>query len=474
MSLNSATEHDRNRSSAAPHPRRVRRAVMFVCIALAALLYGYDLGMMAGAILFIQHDLHLSDGMVGLFVSIVTAGTVGGMLVVGRISDRFGRRPTLMAAAVVLGLAALGMAWSDSGTPLIVFRVLMGLGLAGITAVVPAYLAELAPTQRRGAVTSLHQLMLATGTLLAFVVDYVLADWEAWRVIIGIGAVLAALVVIGMLFQPESPRWLLRQGREDEARAVLRICAPGEEDEVVAQLRGDSGSRQRGGRLVELFRNRSLRRVLLIGCAMAALQQLIGINTIVYYAPKILQSVGFGQSAAIMNSVGLGLLSVIATAIEARVVDRVGRRRLLLLGAALMATAMAALGLVFLFSFQSQAFGKGVSVLALAVFKFAYSLSWGPLLYVTLPEIFPLHLRGAGVSFSALWAQVAIFLVTLLFPIMLAAGASLIFFLFAVMGVVAYVFAAKLLSELSRKSLETIEHQVLHTGAGAAEADGRG
>jgi sugar porter (SP) family MFS transporter len=440
-----------------------RRAVVFGFIAAASLLFGYDLGMMAGAILFIQKDLHLGAGMVGLITSIVSAGTIGGMIFTGRISDRFGRKRTLLVGTAILGLAALGMSLSSGAGMLIAFRILMGVGLAATTTVVPPYLAELAPTARRGGVTSLHQLMIAIGTLMAFLVGYFLSNSGAWRLIIGVGAVIAVVVLIGAAFQPESPRWLLRNGREAEARAALRVCAPGEEDQIIAQLRDESGSVINKGRLIELLRNKSLRRVLVIGCAMGALQQLIGINTIVYYAPKILQSVGFGTSTAIMNSVGLGLLSVIATAIEARVVDRVGRRRLLQIGATLMLASMAALGLVFLLSVQSHLPGKVISVAALAVFKFAFSLSWGPLLWVTLPEIFPLPFRGAGVSFAALWSQVAQFVVTLVFPVMLVAGPAVIFFVFAAMCVLALAFTAKLLTELSRKSLETIEAEVLAT-----------
>nr|WP_052478407.1 sugar porter family MFS transporter [Kibdelosporangium sp. MJ126-NF4]CEL18125.1 Sugar symporter [Kibdelosporangium sp. MJ126-NF4]CTQ90646.1 Sugar symporter [Kibdelosporangium sp. MJ126-NF4] len=449
---------------ALPSPRalRARRLALFGSVASASLLYGYDLGMMAGAILFIQRELALAPDMVGLVISIVAAGTVSGMLFVGRISDRFGRRPTLIGGAALLGLSSLGMALSQGPVQLVACRVVMGLGLAAITTVVPTYLAELAPTAKRGAVTSLHQLMLAFGTLIAFGIGYLLAEQGAWRVIIGVSAGIAVLVIIAVRMQPESPRWLLRNGERERARRGLAISAPDEADAVIAQVTGESDANKPGrAKLSELLRHRGLRRVLLLGCTMAALQQLIGINTIVYYAPKIMQAAGFGQSTAILNSVGLGVLSVVATLLEAKVVDRVGRRALLLLGAGLMVGSMLALGLVFLTGTHELPIGKALAIIALAVFKFAFSLSWGPLLWVTLPEIFPLRHRGAGVSFAALCGQVAQFLVTLMFPIMLAVGASISFFVFGFVGIIAFVFAATLLSEMSRRSLETIEKDVM-------------
>lgn len=440
----------------------LRRVTLYGMTALAALLVGYDLGVMAGAILFIKQDLSLSPAAVGLVVSVVSLASVGTALVAGPLVDRFGRRRMLVAAAVTLTIASLGSAAATSAGMLLAFRVLIGIGTCIATTTVPTYLAELAPARSRGSLTSLYQLMWAIGALVAFLVDYSLASGAQWRLMIGAGAVLALLTAVGLLFQPESPRWLVRQGRLDEARAALAISDPSDVDEVLREL-SDSGERTRPGRLSELWADRSLRRVLLFGCGIAALQQLIGINAIVYYAPTILTDMGFGAKTAILNSVGLGVLSVIATLVEIRLIDRVGRRRLMLLGGTLLGLSMVTLAVVFGVGAIHHTTGRVVALVAIAVFKAGFSLSWGPVVWVSLPEIFPLRFRGAGVGAAVLCNGLMNFAVVQVFPSLLVLGPTAVFGGFAFFCVIAVLFAKRLMAELAGQSLEHIASRTFTT-----------
>lgn len=455
-----------NGGSAGDRSAPWRRRMLFGFTAMAALLIGYDLGVMAGAILFIGQDLKLDAATVGLVVSAVSIGSLPTSVFAGPLQDRFGRKRPLLVAMGVLIIASLGMAGSTSSSMLVWFRILIGVGTCLATVTVPTYLAELAPTTRRGGLTSLYQLMWATGALLAFVVDYLLAGSGAWRAMVGVGAGLAVVIAIGLSFQPESPRWLMRQGREAEARAALAISTPGEQETVLTELRASLDVRVRS-KLIDLIRSRPLRRVLVLACTMAALQQLIGINTIVFYAPTILKAAGFGSATAILNSVGLGVLSVLATLLEIRLIDRVGRRTLLLTGASLMGASMLTLAILFGLSGQDTVLGKVTALIAIAVFKAAFSLSWGPVLWVTLPELFPLKHRGTGVGTAVLCLTLAQFVVTLTFPSLLAFGPAAIFSIFAGFCLVALLFAARLLRELTGQSLE----QIAATTLAAEEPD---
>jgi sugar porter (SP) family MFS transporter len=434
---------------------RARTVLLYTIAALAALLVGYDLGVMAGAILFIKKDLGLDAWAQGFVVSVISLAAMPTALTAGPLMDRFGRRRMLIAATAVLVVASLGCAVSTSSTELIAFRILVGVGTTMATTAVPTYLAELAPSRSRGGITALYQLMWAAGSLIAFLVDYALAGHAAWRIMIGVSVGLALLIGIGLFFQPESPRWLARQGRHQEALAALRISNGTEADAVLAELSSSADTTEHG-RWRELFASRTLLKALALGCTLAVLQQAIGVNAIVQYAPSILKSMGFGTSTALLNSVGLGAISVVSTLVAIRLMDRVGRRRLLITGAVVMATAMTTMAVVYGTGSQHSTSGKVAALVAIAVFKSAFSLSWGPAVWVCLPELFPSRLRGAGMGVAVLFNNAANFLVVLVVPDMLLLGPTAMFAIFAGFGLLAGGFAWRLMTELRGRSLEDI------------------
>ena len=425
--------------------------------ALGGLLFGYDTGIIAGAILFIRKDFRLDAIAQGLVVSALVFGALAGAATTGFLSDRFGRRRLLLFAGAVYAGGAIGASLAPSATVLIGFRVALGVAVGISSVLVPLYLAELAPTAIRGALTSLNQLMIAIGIFLSYLVTFALARSGDWRLMLGLAVVPALLMLAGLWFQDESPRWLMAHGRTEEARAVLaRALDPAEVQREIAEIERVRQVESRSG-IVQLLRRRGLRRGMLLAATLAIFQQLVGINTIVYYAPTILSAAGFGDSAAILNSVGLASLSIIATVIAAGIVDRIGRRPLMLGGLVGMVASMAMLGAVFFGTGLHSASGKAIAVTCLAAFKIAFSLSWGPLVWVMLPELLPLRLRGTVMGGAVFLNWATNFLVSLLFPIVLAAGAGVVFELFAGFGLMALLLTAKWLPETTGRSLESIE-----------------
>lgn len=443
-----------------------RRIVIWTYVfgALGGLLFGYDTGIMAGALLFIRDDLHLDPLAQGLVVSSLLLGALLSAAASGYLSDRLGRRRLLLLAGLVFTLGSLGAALAPTAVTLMAFRLVLGLAVGVASVMVPLYLAEMAPTRMRGALTSLNQLMIAVGIFVAYVVAFILSRSGAWRWMLGIAAVPSLLMMAGMWAQPESPRWLVTHGRDDEARRVLARSRSADEVEYdMVEIRRTLQAGRTG--LRELLRARWLRRNLIFAAVLAIFQQLIGINTIVYYAPTILKAAGFGNRAAIFNSVGLGTLSIVMTIVAARVVDRVGRKPLLLGGLVAMIGSMVLLGLIFFCSALHSTGGKVAAVGSLAVFKAAFSLSWGPLLCVILPELLPLEARGTVMGGAIFLNWGTNFVVSLLFPVLLATGAGWSFEIFAFFGVIAFGLTAVLFTETTGRSLEELELEQRLAGA---------
>jgi len=340
---------------------------------------------------------------------------------------------------------------------LIVARVLIGITIGVSTVQVPLYLSEISPKHIRGGLSSLNQLAIATGILISYVVCYLLSAHGQWRWMLGLAAVPSIFLTIGMIFQPDSPRWLVRQGRVQEARRVLEITnTPEDAAEALREIEGTNkvGSKVR---LIDVLKSRALRPTVIAVFGLAVLQQALGINTIVYYAPTILRAAGLGESTALLNSVGLGVLSIIMTISAARVVDRIGRRPLLVGGSIVMGLSMATLGCVFHFGGPATAMGSVVAVGALAVFKAAFSFSWGPLVWVMMPELLPMRIRARTMSAAAFAMFVMNFIVASTFPILLEMGVEFAFGTFSACCFGATLFAMYRLRETAGLSLEEIE-----------------
>jgi sugar porter (SP) family MFS transporter len=426
--------------------------------ALGGLLFGYDTGVIAGAILFINRDLGLSPFMSGLVVSSLLVGAMVGAAFAGPIADATGRRKLVLVASVVFALGAIGAALATTAGMLVLFRFVLGLAVGAASLIVPLYLAEVAPTEIRGAVASLNQLMIVTGILVAYIANSALAGAEAWRWMIGLAVVPSVLLFLGMLFMPETPRWLVSKDREEEAREVLRRTR----DEVAVEAEMDDikrvESREEGG-LGELLAS-WVRPALLVGMGLAIFQQIIGINTIIYYAPTTLTNVGFGDSAAILANAGIGVINVTMTLVAIRLIDRVGRKPLLLVGAAGMALSLAILGLTSLLLPEPSGVGLVgiVTLVCLALFIAAFAVSWGPIVWVMLGEIFPLKVRGSAMAVATVLLWGANFVVSLSFPVLLEAlGLGWLFVGYALIGVAALLFVRYFVAETKGRSLEKIE-----------------
>jgi sugar porter (SP) family MFS transporter len=443
-----------------PAKVRTRARVTYFFGALGGILFGYDSGVIAGALLFIRKDMALSASLQGMVVGGLLLGAMIGAFGTGRVADRFGPRKMLIGAGVMLIATSILSALAPNPMTLIITRVLIGVAV-GVTAVqVPLYLAEIAPKQTRGKLASLNQLAIATGILISYVTCYLLSAHGEWRLMLGLAAVPSIFLTTGMLFQPDSPRWLVRQGRLDEARRVLNITNTPED--AAASLREIQHANHVSitTRLVDVLKSTVLRSTLISVFGLAILQQSLGINTIVYYAPTILRAAGFGESAALLNSVGLGMLSIVMTIVAGRVVDRVGRRPLLIVGAAVMGLSMTMLACVFHFGGPASATGSLLAVVSLATFKAAFSFSWGPIVWVMMPELLPMHIRARVLSIAAIAMFMTNFIVAATFPSLLETGASFAFALFAACCLIAVLFAFYYLRETAGLSLEQIEAEV--------------
>jgi sugar porter (SP) family MFS transporter len=437
--------------------RSVGRSTYFFG-ALGGLLFGYDLGVVAGALLFLTPEFGLTPLEKGLVTSSLLVGGMIGAVGCGRITDRYGRRFTVLLSAVLFAVGAIGAGLAPDVATIIVFRVIMGLAVGAASVTVPVYLSEIAPAGSRGRLSGLNQLMISSGILLAYLVNLALSPFGAWRWMFALAAVPAIALFAGALFQPESPRWLLTKGREDDARAVLaRSRGPEELEAELAEIRSVIAAERVRTGFRELFADTRLRRVLWLGIGLAVFQQIIGINTIIYYAPTILTQLGYGNSAAIVANAGLGALTVVITVLMIMyVVDRVGRRTPLILGAIGMCASMILLAVVF-FSGVTSASGGWLAIIGLAAFKVCFSLSWGGMVWILLGEIFPLRVRGTAMGVATLTNWLGNFLVGLLFPVLLSVGAGTVFVVFAVLCGLACGFAYKWLPETRGRSLEQIE-----------------
>jgi SP family sugar:H+ symporter-like MFS transporter len=305
--------------------------------------------------------------------------------------------------------------------------------------------------------------MIVIGILSAFIVNYTLADTESWRWMFGAAFFPAMILLVGMIFMPETPRWLVLQDREEEAREVLRRTRPESEiDHEMAEIeRIDNLEEEEGGGLRELLRATWIRPALVVAIGLAVFQQIVGINTIIYYAPTTLTNVGFEDSAAILANVGIGIVNVLLTLVAIYLIDRIGRKPLLLGGLVGMVASLTVLGVSTLSLPEPASPTDPVAIITLVclgLFIASFAATWGPVVWVMLPEILPLKLRGTAMGVAIILHWLANFLVSLTFPILLdTVGLGLLFLGYAGIGVLAFVFVRALVTETKGRSLEEIE-----------------
>ena len=423
--------------------------------ALSGLLVGYATGVIAGAEAPLTKEFGLQDqnALRGLLVGCILIGGFFGAIFAGAIVKHIGPRRMLIVIGVVFAVASFGMSYSEHAWPFIAWRTLAGFAVGASTMVAPLYVGETAPPNWRGALITGFQLALTMGILLGYLANLAFAESENWRLMLGLMAVPSLILVVGMIPLTESPRWLLLRGHKEVAQRVFRRIAgfnwpPQEMAQVLAsgQLEGDWR---------DLLRPR-FRPVLLVAVLLFAFTNLSGIDVILYYAPVIFAEVGFdGTLGPILATVGIGTINVLATIVAMWMVDRYGRRPLLIGGLIPMAIAMAMMVPSLLFE---GAGWNAMALVALALFIVSFAISLGPLPYVIMAEIFPVQTRGVGMGLAAAaaWAVNALVSVSF-FSLAATFGMPSVFGLFAAICVIALVFVVIYMPETRGRSLEEIE-----------------
>jgi sugar porter (SP) family MFS transporter len=427
---------------------------------LGGLLFGYDTGVISGALPFLKQTFALTPGMQGVATSAVLVGATLGAAFAGAISDAFGRKWVIIVVAMLFVLGALGSAASPTLYVLLAARAVVGVAIGVASMLTPLYLAEMAPKERRGAIVSLNQFCITFGILVSYLVDYALTGVKGdWRWMLGLGAVPGLILFIGMLVLPESPRWLAGHGRLEEARLALRRMREGDVEDELQELRRDTlsdGTRTPWSALLA----HGARRPLIIGVALAVFQQITGINTVIYYAPSIFQAAGMSSaSVSILATAGVGLVNVIMTVVAMNLLDRAGRRALLLWGLAGMIVMLLVLAAGFAVGTKGAV--ALITVIAVATYVGFFAIGLGPVFWLLISEIFPLAVRGRGMSVATVANWGSNFVVTLLFPGVVAAlGSAAAFAIFAVLSVGAWIYTYYQVPETNGKSLEEIEAQL--------------
>jgi sugar porter (SP) family MFS transporter len=445
----------------APTRRQISRTTLYFFGALGGILFGYDLGVISGVLPFITKVWHLDGFDKGVVTASLSVGAIFGAAFSARTNDRLGRRRTIMVAAVIVIIGTLAATFSPSFSLLIISRFIIGLGIGLSSSTVPVYLSELAPARLRGAMGALNQIFIVLGILIAFLVDYWLGPTSNWRAMLA-GAIIPAVILLaGLVSLPETPRWLLKNGREEEAREVL-VSSHGGSDDVDAELdtireviRMDTEEK---GRIRDLFLP-WVRPMLIVAMLLAIGQQFSGVNAINAYFPTMLIGLGFATQAALLSGVLLGITKFLFTAWVVFVVDRWGRKPLLLIGNVIMVVTLVAAGIVVLNVHDTGT--RGVLMLVMMIlYLVGYELGWGAVVWVMMSEVFPLRFRAAGMGIGSvvLWAATGI--VSAVFPIIsdpgsLGIGGSM--FLFAGINVVLFGLTKWLVPETKGRSLEQIE-----------------
>ncbi|MFD9054899.1 sugar porter family MFS transporter [Streptomyces albidoflavus] len=442
-------------------PKRAARKITLwaAAIALGGFLFGFDTGVISGALLFIREDFALSSLQQSSVVSVLLIGAVVGSMLSGKLADRIGRRRTLgLVGLVFLGGTAV-VTFADGFLMLLTGRIVLGLSVGAASATVPVYLSEISPPAIRGRLLTLNQLMITVGILVAYLVNLAFSASEQWRAMFAVGAVPAALLVAATLWLlPESPQWLITHGRPEVAhRGITALIGKDAADEIVQRRAAEERADREKSAGREKLLAPDVRPALVIGLTLAAVQQLGGINTIIYYAPTIIEQTGLSSSNSILYSVCIGVINLVMTLVALRLVDRAGRRPMVLVSLALMAVSVFLLGLSFVVEL-----GSGLTLLFMVVYIAAYAGGLGPVFWTLIGEIFPPSVRAEGSSVSTAVNWVSNFAVSLTFlPLAAALGQGETFWIFAAICVLAFLFVARYLPETKGRDADEID-RALH------------
>ena len=434
--------------------------VIAIVAAMGGLLFGFDTGVISGAIPFFQKDFGIDDSMVEVVTSSGLLGAILGALCCGKLTDRIGRRKVILTSAVIFAIGALWSGWAPDIYHLIAARLFLGVAIGISSFAVPLYIAEVSPAKSRGMFVAMFQLMITIGLLVSYLSDLYFADEASvscWRPMFYVGVIPAIILFVGMLLVPPSPRWLMSVGREEESLSVLKMRKNDERQGCFKDLAQPW-----------------LRNALVIAIGIMFFQQFVGINTVIYYSPKIFLMAGFdGAVSAIGASVGVGVVNLLFTLLSVYFVDRLGRRKLYFLGLSGIVISLLLLATSFIFAAQLGDSGKWLSIVLIFLYVGFFAISIGPLGWLIVSEVFPQKLRGFGTSLGSLsvWFFNAIVSFTFfkILKVFSISGTELTingesqgnpagaFLFYAFIGIVAIIWGYFYVSETKGVSLENIE-----------------
>lgn len=450
--------------------RSPRAFLMNVAIVatLGGLLFGYDTGVVNGSLIFMSQpdQLNLTPLTEGLVTSAVLFGAAFGSIIGGRISDKYGRRMCIIVMAAIFFLSRFGCVFAPNAETMIIFRFILGLAVGGVSVTVPTYLAEMAPAKDRGRFVAQNELMIVTGQFLAFSINAVLGNLfgsmgDIWRYMMAVAFVPAALLFIGMLPMPESPRWLISKGKLDQALKVLykvrEVKQAEHEFEDIKKL-VEAESAMAKAKFAEFIETPWIRRLLFIGIGIAIIQQITGVNAINYYGTQILRDSGFDLEAALIANTANGVISVTATLVGMYYLGKVGRRKLFILGLSMTTLSQCCIG-IFSMTLSDQPY-YGYLILSMTVTFMGFQQGCSaPVTWILMSELFPLRLRGIGMGSVVFFAWAANFIIGLCFPSLVSGiGTTMTFFIFAICGTLALIFVIKWCPETKGRTLEQLEY----------------
>ncbi len=461
------------------------KALVIVIAAIAStggLLFGFDTGVISGALPFLKQSWNLSSNQQEWITTAALIGAVAGALSSGRLTDIFGRKKVILITALIFALGAVLTGGATSPAMLAAARIVLGIAIGVSSFTVPLYIAEISPTKTRGAMVSSFQLMITIGIVASYFSDLAFADELnpfSWRWMFYVGVFPAAILFTGMLFLPESPRFLIGKGKEEKGRRVLQMVEEPELVDVAIKKLKEELQRDKENKVdwKEIFKP-YLRNALLIAVGIMFVQQFVGINTVIYYAPTIFIIAGFaGAKAAIAATVSVGIVNVLATVLSMFLIDKIGRRKLYFIGLVGMCISLLSLGSIFLLKDSLGDNLRFITVGAVLVYIIFFAISLGPLGWLIISEVFPLKVRGLGMSIGSLsnWLFNAIVTFTFLKIAWVFTGAGMeivnktaegtttdpnpagAFFVYAAVAVLGIIWGLKYIPETKGVTLEEIE-----------------
>jgi len=428
--------------------------------ALGGLLFGFDISVISGTIPFLQEVFNLNEAMKGWVVSSALIGCIIGASFAGRLGDKFGRKKVLLVTSILFAVSAIGSGIANSIPTFVLYRILGGFAVGGASVLAPMYIAEVSPAHLRGRMVSINQLTIVIGISLAYYSNYFLLQVgeNAWRWMFAAEALPALFFFFALFIVPESPRWLVARNRENDAKQVLtKVAGTDFANFELSEIKASLVGNEKRGTLKQLF-NKKYSFILFLGIFLAVFQQWSGINVIFFYAPDIFAKANLGVDAALFQTTLIGLMNIVFTILAMRVIDKIGRKLLMLIGAAGMAICYIAIG--FLFSTGRTDDWLLLTFIIITPAFFAFGL--GPTVWVVLSEIFPNKIRGAAMSVATFSLWVACYLLTLTFPVFVELfNASNTFWLYSVICIIGFLVILKYLPETKGISLEQLEKKLV-------------